>query len=121
MSNEQKNGRITSKRDCFVKMDKYTSQSEWRLALYRGIKSTEAYTLEIGSIRDIATLVKTDKLADLIDGMFKNGSIKPGLDRYEGNIGRKEMSELFFRLGDNKADLFVVLTGEDINKCIVEL
>ncbi len=48
-------GKLTTKYDCFDKTDKYARQNEWRVALYRGVKDTGAYRLEIGDIRDIVS------------------------------------------------------------------
>lgn len=100
---------LTSKRDCFFKMDKYAWQKEWRVAIYRGVKDTGAYRLKIGDIRDIAECVSSKELVETLDKLLASDQIRPGGDGYYGNISRKEMKEKYYQLGDNKAELFFFL------------
>jgi hypothetical protein len=97
---------LKSKRDCFVKMDRYAWQKEWRIAAYRGMKDTNAYRLEIGDIRDIAECVPAEDLASTIDRLFRSGKIKTYDEGYYGNISRQDLKEKFYQLGDNKAEMF---------------
>lgn len=97
--------------DAFVKMDNYAYQSEWRIALYRGVKDTQAYTLEIGDIRDIVHWVRNESLDAEIKSMFQHKTVKKTDDCWYGNIDRKELRELFYQLGDNKAEMMMVIGG----------
>ena len=99
---------IISRRDCFDKTERYCNQKEWRLALYRGVKSTDAYRLEIGDISDIVHYVRSDNLNEELQRTIQMG-IKQGAGGYYGNISRKEMKELFYQLGDNKAEVFGII------------
>lgn len=97
---------LKSKRDCLVKMDRYSWQKEWRIAVYRGVKDTTAYKLEIGNIRDIVKCVPAEDLASTVDKLFRSGEIKLSDSCYYGNISRKELREKYYQLGDNKAEMF---------------
>ena len=77
--------------DAFVKMDHYAYQREWRIALYRGVNDTKAYTLEIGDIRDIVHWVRSESLDAEIKGMFQHRAVKKADDCWYGNIDRKEL------------------------------
>lgn len=48
--------------DMFYKHKRYARQMEWRIALSRGVQDVEAYTLRIGSLREIAHMVVPDEL-----------------------------------------------------------
>ncbi len=96
---------ITSKRDCFSKMDLYDWQNEWRVALYRGVKETDAYRLEIGSIRDIVECVRASELASTINLLVAKNKIKRSCEGYFGNTSRKNLKEKFYQLGENKAEM----------------
>ncbi len=97
---------IKGQRDCFVKMDKYTWQNEWRIALYRGIKDTAPYRLEIGNIRDIVECVDAKDFPVAFDKMFGKGLVKRSTIGFYGNIDRKRLREKYYLLGDNKVELF---------------
>ena len=97
---------LKAKRDCFVKMDKYSWQKEWRVALYRGVKETEAYRLEIGDIRDIVEDINASDLNDKVGDLFKAREIKLSKSGYFGSISRKDLKEKYYKLGDNKAEMF---------------
>ena len=92
-------------RDCFVKTDYYSSQQEWRVALYRGVKDATAYVFQIGSLRDMACVVKKGDLATEIDKLFNSGEIKSSRDGYSGTISRREMQRKFVELGDNQMQM----------------
>lgn len=95
--------------DAFVKMDNYAYQKEWRVALYRGEKDTEAYILDVGNIRDIVHWVRSKDLNDEVRSMFRRRAVKKNSDCWQGNIDRRELRNLFYQLGDNKAEMMVVL------------
>ena len=65
ITSEAYKDKILDKRDSFCKGMKFKDQKEWRIALYRGVASTEAYRLEIGDISDIVTWVSVDKMDKL--------------------------------------------------------
>ena len=49
----QNRGFNIRKRDCFDKGIEYHNQNEWRVALYRGEQTTDAYELDVGNLSDI--------------------------------------------------------------------
>ena len=85
-------------------MDCFKYQCEYRVILYRGVKSTEAYRLEIGDISDIAHFVKRNTLNFEIQNLFKKGIKQPSKLWY--GYDRHELKRLFYRLGDYKAVRF---------------
>lgn len=95
--------------DSFVKMDNYTYQKEWRVALCRGEKVTEAYTLYVGDIRDIAHWVRSEDFIDEVGSMFQRKMVKKNSDCWQENIDRIGLRNLFYQLGDKKAEMIVVL------------
>ena len=86
---------IINQWDCFDKDYIYAYQNEWRVALYRGAKSTEAFTLKVGNLRDICEWVHISDLNKYLERMLKS-KIKPGAVGYYGNIQRKELRNLFY-------------------------
>lgn len=109
---------LKSKRDCFVKVDRYAWQKEWRIASYRGIKDTDAYRLEIGDIRDIVECVPAGGLASTVDRLFRFGVIKTYDDVYYGNISRQDLKEKFISLAITRLRCFVLL-GKVVNNTSV--
>lgn len=99
---------IVSRRDCFDKEDIYKYQNEWRVALYRGEKSIEAYTLKVGNLRDICDWVHVQELEKYLERTFKS-KVEPGTVGYYGNAQRNELRDLFYSLGNNKASVFGVI------------
>lgn len=100
--------KITSKRDCFDKEESYKDQNEWRVALYRGVKSVEAYTLKVGNLRDICDWVPISALNEYLERMFRS-RIRGGTAGYYGNIQRKELRDLFYELSDSKINVFGII------------
>lgn len=98
---------LKQKRDAFIKMNKYSYQNEWRVALYRGEKDTSAFRLEIGDISDIVECCSVEDIESVINGLLRNNQIKYSSDIWEGNVDRKEMRELFYALGDYKGEMLV--------------
>ena len=94
-------------RDIFTKMDKYAYQNEWRLALYRGVKETKPYRLEVGNLEDIVEWCRIEDTTKKIDDCLLNQKIKYTQNNWYGNISRKEMKGLFYKLGDYKAELLL--------------
>lgn len=111
----QNNTVEVSHRDCFCKMDSMQSQMEWRIAMYRGVKDSSAYTLELGTgLKDIAHIVKSGDLNAELMTLFQNHNIKHGIkERWYGNIDRKEMREKFYALGDYKASVLGIIGGSE--------
>lgn len=101
----QSRGYSIKQRDCFDKGDQYQTQNEWRVALYRGEKSTAAYKLNVGDLSDIVHWFPIEKFQSEIP---KNVN-RYGLSDFEGwygNVSRKEMREAFYELGDRKTAMF---------------
>ena len=93
--------------DCFTKSDVYKNQSEWRLAVYRGIKNIGAYKHDIGDLSDIAVLTTADNLVSEIDRLLLCEEIKKSITKDYGNINRDEMKKMFYSLGDNKCEMII--------------
>lgn len=90
-------------RDSFDKYNKYAWQNEWRLTLYRGEKNTSAYTFCVGDLNDITHIVKVKDLEGKLHKEIQNSKLQNSNDCYYGNASRKELYELFAKLGDNQA------------------
>ena len=68
---------------------KYADQKAWRISLYRGELSTEAYKLELGDISDIVTWVSTDKMDKLFFWKIeKKYAVKDS--GYRGTVSREK-------------------------------
>lgn len=98
--------KIIDKRSCFDKIDEYSYQNEWRIALYRGIKDPNAYILNIGDIKDICEVANASNIKLIINKILSHNP-KLGLSDYYGNISRDNLKELFYKLGDNKAQALI--------------
>lgn len=92
--------------DAFDKNMRYSGQNEWRLCLYRDVTSTEPYELDIGDIRDITHMIKTRDLEKEIYKLKSNPKFFQSEEAYYGNVSRKDLRELFYKLGDYKAWMF---------------
>lgn len=100
---------ISSEKNCFDKMDKFSYQNEWRIVLYRGAKTYEPYRLEIGNIRDICHWVKAEDLDTELRIYFHNNKIKsPYLVEY-GNCTKDELRNLFCKLGNDRVEVLAVI------------
>lgn len=97
--------------DCFCKMDAMQSQREWRIAVYRGIEDTSAYTLELDcGLKGIAHVVRAADLTAELDAQFQEGRVKPGMrERWYGNADRRQLRKYFYELGDNRASVFAII------------
>lgn len=92
--------------DAFVKTHQYQVQMEWRIALYRGEKSIDAYTLDVGSLRDIAHVVHRRMLnVDGVQAIQRRTPWLPMPTGYFGNATRQELADLFFELGEREVTL----------------
>jgi len=101
---------VTAQYDCFDKSIQYGAQNEWRIALYRGQKSTDAYVLDVGDLHDIAYWVRADQFVNAISTGLRNGKLNLYDDNgYVGNISRSELREKFYTLGDNKGKEFITI------------
>ena len=112
ISEESFKSLIKVHKDCFQKIDSHRNEQEWRVALYRGVKDTAAYRLEVGNLRDICHVVKKEKLVNEIDRLFRVGKIKDSSKYntgYYGNIDRRALRQKFYELGDNKAQMLVTI------------
>lgn len=100
--------KILSKRDSFCKNIKYKDQAEWRIALYRGEQSTDAYRLEIGELSDLVTWVTVDRMDKLFFRKIekKYGAVNRG---YCGTVSREELREMFYKQGNNEAEMFIII------------
>lgn len=98
----------TTSRDCFDKSAQYSDQREWRIALYRGVKDTGAYRLEVGDLKDIVTVSTPKTLKEDIQKIINRYGVCQ-YDGYNGNMSRKELRKYFCDLGDNKASLFMTV------------
>jgi len=102
--------KIKDRRDAFDKAAQFRNQLEWRMCLYRGEKSTEPFTLNIGDIHDITHKVRTYEFErNEIYKLKYNRKIFDSNDLYYGNISRRELRDLFYKLGDYKAWLISVV------------
>lgn len=106
--------RVKGRRDAFVKSTQYEYQNEWRVVLYRGKKDHNAYTLSVGDLSDIVSWVKVEDLTSGLNEVLNKGLVKFSADNWRGNIGRKELKELFYKLGDYKAQKVVAIREEKI-------
>lgn len=94
-------------RGVFVKNKCYKNQSEYRLALYRGLKTKEAYKLQIGNIKDICISTDVNYLNDSLKKIKKPKDIT-SIDEH-GNSSKKELIDLFVNLTDNEYEESFVL------------
>lgn len=94
---------ILEQRDCFDKMANYQKQKEWRIALYRGERSTDAYVLKVGNLRDIVQKFSFENLSYTIDASIRKNPgclVANRMNNWYGNTTRKELSDHFYKLGD---------------------
>lgn len=84
------------------------NQCEWRVALYRSYKCTDAYKLDVGDLSDIVRCFKTTDIQDGIDSCLKR-HMYCDTEGWYGTVNRREMGELFYHLGDGKTTMFSVI------------
>ena len=104
----QNRGFSIKKRDCFDKGIQYHAQNEWRAALYRGEKNTNAYRLNVGDLSDI---ISWFPIGQFHVGIAENVN-HYGLSDFQGwygNVTRKEMRESFYELGDRRTVMFTTI------------
>lgn len=97
------------KRDAFDKSARYRGQNEWRLCLYRGVKSVEPFDLDIGDIRDITHMIKAKDLDQEINKLKSNPKFFQSTETYCGNVRRNDLRESFYKLGDYEAWVFLTI------------
>lgn len=100
---------VKKKWDAFDKSTRYRGQLEWRLCLYRGVTSIEPFELDIGDIRDITHMIKVNDLEKEIYKLKNNPNFLKSTEAYYGNVSRKDLRELFYKLGDYKAWMFLTI------------
>ena len=101
------NDSVISIKDAFDKHIKYEGQMEWRIVLYRGVKESKAYDLDIGCLEDIVEVVDATKMKDkcFIEELcrkYDHDSIG-----YQGTTSRDDLRKKFIELGDNKYWFFM--------------
>ena len=104
----QKRGFNIRKRDCFDKSIQYHSQNEWRVALYRGEQTTDAYELDVGNLSDIVRCYPVREIQRGLADCIKRYGLSD-TEGWHGTIGRRDMRELFYTLGDNNTTMFSII------------
>lgn len=86
----------------FSKPAKYRGQYEWRIALYRGVKSEDAYTLRVGNLKGICHLTERSNLDE--DLKVAIGRPEAWINKgYYGNTTKEDLVRDFIDLGDGMA------------------
>ncbi len=101
-------GFAIKKRDCFDKGIQYQGQNEWRVALYRGEKNTEAYKLDVGDLSDIIRWFSVEQFQKGIAESVNQYRIDD-FEGWYGNISRRDMRESFYELGEQKTTMFATI------------
>lgn len=104
----QNKGCNIKKRDCFDKGIQYHNQNEWRVALYRGEQSTEAYKLNVGNLSDIILWFPVEQFQTAISENVKRYGTSD-IEGWYGNVSRKEMREAFYELGNQRTTMFATI------------
>ena len=104
----QNRGFNIRKRDCFDKGMEYHDQNEWRVALYRGKQITDAYELNVGNLSDIVLCCPVKDIQKGLDECISRYGVSD-VRGWHGTIDRRNMRELFYKLGDNKTRMFSVI------------
>lgn len=102
---------VNGKRDSFDKMSAMSYQKEWRISLYRGVKESKAYRMDLRCrLDDIVHVAKAESLNQELEKLFRSRTIRLG-GRYiwYGNIDKHALRDKFYALGDNKASLLGVI------------
>ena len=101
-------GRPELTADMFVKETKYQNQMEWRIALFREERTIEAYTLEVGSLRDICHLVRRSELgSETIDALYDRSSWLSC--EFYGNTTRENLRDSLIEFGEDGAYLIATV------------
>lgn len=93
------NGKTSSK-DCFIKTKSYESQKEWRICVFRNVKTDEPYKLKVGDLSDIAELVPASQVNQKLLEMYRPcipTEVKPQFSGFKGNIRRSEFKEKIYQ------------------------
>lgn len=91
-------------RDCFDKSSSYSHQREWRLILYKNTWNINPFTLDVGDLSDIATLVTFDNLENKIKELNSQSLFKLQDDFDQtiyGNVTRKSLREIIITQNPN--------------------
>ncbi len=96
--------------DSFDKKNNYEGQNEWRICLYRGERSMEHYTLQVGDLSDITCVVDAREVCTeegLKHQILRLGPSRDDEQTYYGNISRRGLKQRFYALGDYQASLII--------------
>ena len=104
----QNRGFSIKRRDCFDKGIQYHGQNEWRVALYRGEKSTKAYKLDVGDLSDIVSWFPIEQFQKSIAENVNRYGMSD-FEGWYGNVNRRDMREAFYELGDQKTSMFATI------------
>lgn len=107
ITNEPYKNGIIGRRDSFDKMSTMSYQKEWRISLYRGVRESKAYTLDLGCrLDDIVHVAEAENLNQELEKLFRSRIIKlSGKYIWYGNVDKHTLRDKFYALGDNKASL----------------
>ena len=104
----QNRGFNIRKRDCFYKGIEYHNQNEWRVALYRGEQTTDAYELDVVNLSDIVCCYPVRDIQKGLAHCINRNGVSDTVG-WRGTIGRREMRELFYNLGNNNTTMFSII------------
>lgn len=103
--------------DSFCKEYKYKDQNEWRISLYRGVKEEKQYTLNVGSLDDIACLTDIRHMTSKFNLLLGSGAVRHNWDYgYRGNATRDELRDLFIALEDYRANMSLTVKMDILSK-----
>lgn len=102
---------VNGKRDSFDKMSAMSYQKEWRISLYRGVRESKAYTLDLGCrLDDIVYVAEAQNLNQELEKLFRSRTIRlGGKYMWYGNIDKHALRDKFYGLGDYRASLLGVI------------
>ena len=98
---------VSREYDCFDKTSNMSSQNEWRVALYRGEKTIDAFVLDVGDLHDICIAVKSENLVEGMKSAYGKDTPVYLQEGYFGNINKKDFRMLFYELGDHKGTMLM--------------
>ena len=88
--------------DSFNKYDKFSWQKEWRICMSRNQKTTNAYTLNMSPIKDIAIMFKVKDFNKMTICSCWERAGKIQLPNFHGNISREELKKQLISLDQNQ-------------------
>lgn len=105
-------GTVSSRRDCFNKQEQYDFQREWRICLFRNVKDTDSYVLNVGGLSDIVELVPSDRIQERLLHLHAPcvpGIVPPQYSGYRGNITRNGFKEKLYAFDGGMGSIFMVM------------